>query len=156
MRADQVVALSDRLAGVRWWLMGGWGVDALLGRQTREHHDVDLLVLVDDLATLNARLRADGFARAYDWPESRTHDGWATAFVEQHPDGRELDVHAVHEDGSLATDDPWVLPPDALSGTGIVAGRSMACLSAAGQRAAHQGYALPAHHVADLAALRYL
>ena len=26
------------------WLMGGWGIDALLGRQTRRHHDLDVLV----------------------------------------------------------------------------------------------------------------
>ena len=26
----------------RYWLDGGWGVDALIGRQTREHRDVDI------------------------------------------------------------------------------------------------------------------
>lgn len=153
MTPDQVVALCDRLHGVRWWLMGGWGVDALLGRQTREHHDLDVLVHVDDLATLESVLRAEGFARAYDWPESRTVDGRATAFVEQHPDGRELDVHAVHRDGTLATDDPWELPAGALDGRGTVGGREVPCLSREGQRATHDGYDLPPHHVADLAAL---
>lgn len=28
--------------GIRYWLDGGWGVDALVGRQTREHRDVDI------------------------------------------------------------------------------------------------------------------
>ena len=32
--------------------MGGWGVDALLGAQTREHHDLDVLVLGEDLPAL--------------------------------------------------------------------------------------------------------
>ena len=27
---------------VTYWLDGGWGVDALYGRQTREHRDIDI------------------------------------------------------------------------------------------------------------------
>lgn len=34
--------LSD--ADVETWVSGGWGVDALVGRQTRTHRDLDLLV----------------------------------------------------------------------------------------------------------------
>ncbi|XBX07737.1 hypothetical protein QMP26_06230 [Enterocloster clostridioformis] len=29
-------------SGIRYWLDGGWGVDVLLGKQTREHRDVDI------------------------------------------------------------------------------------------------------------------
>jgi lincosamide nucleotidyltransferase A/C/D/E len=29
-----------RTAGVEVWLDGGWGVDALIGEQTREHKDL--------------------------------------------------------------------------------------------------------------------
>ena len=34
------------------WLMGGWGVDALLDRQTRPHNDLDVLVDVSNLERL--------------------------------------------------------------------------------------------------------
>ena len=30
--------------GISVWLDGGWGVDALLGRQTRPHNDIDLFI----------------------------------------------------------------------------------------------------------------
>lgn len=30
--------------GIRIWLFGGWGIDALLGRVSREHNDIDILV----------------------------------------------------------------------------------------------------------------
>ena len=30
--------------GIEVFLDGGWGVDALLGEQTREHQDIDLFV----------------------------------------------------------------------------------------------------------------
>src|SRR3954452_25100818 len=36
-----VLALADG-AGARLWIDGGWGVDALLGGQTREHGDLDV------------------------------------------------------------------------------------------------------------------
>ena len=29
-------------ADIRYWLQGGWGVDALVGRQTRSHRDLDV------------------------------------------------------------------------------------------------------------------
>jgi lincosamide nucleotidyltransferase A/C/D/E len=32
------------MASVDVWLDGGWGVDALVGEQTREHKDLDLIV----------------------------------------------------------------------------------------------------------------
>ncbi len=31
-------------AGVRFWVAGGWGVDALLEHQTRRHSDLDLIL----------------------------------------------------------------------------------------------------------------
>jgi hypothetical protein len=43
-RLPEVVDVLERLdrAGVPVWLDGGWGVDALVGRQTRPHRDLDL------------------------------------------------------------------------------------------------------------------
>ena len=39
---DMSGALED--AGVPFWLAGGWGVDALVGHQTRRHDDIDIVV----------------------------------------------------------------------------------------------------------------
>lgn len=84
--------------GIRCWVVGGWGVDALLGKQTRDHHDLDLMVNATDLPALHVWLRREGFARGYEWEENSpvTIEGrtWDTAFVERHADGREIDVHA--------------------------------------------------------------
>ena len=37
MTPQRVLALLDLLEGLAVWVDGGWGVDALVGRQTREH-----------------------------------------------------------------------------------------------------------------------
>jgi aminoglycoside-2''-adenylyltransferase len=42
-------------AGIEVWLDGGWGVDALLGRQTRPHAGLDIIVRVADLRKLHPR-----------------------------------------------------------------------------------------------------
>src|SRR2546422_5781430 len=51
MVASDVVEVLDRLdgAGIEASLDGGWGVDALLGEQTRPHDDLDLIVRVVDV-----------------------------------------------------------------------------------------------------------
>src|SRR6185295_19658994 len=42
--AAEVVRVLDALdaAGVGWGITGGWGIDALLRRETRSHADLDL------------------------------------------------------------------------------------------------------------------
>src|SRR5690242_14568869 len=39
-----------------WFISGGWAIDLHVGRVTREHHDVDLLVLRDDQLRVQALL----------------------------------------------------------------------------------------------------
>jgi lincosamide nucleotidyltransferase A/C/D/E len=165
MLAADVVALYRDLEaeGVPLWLMGGWGVDALLGRETRPHHDVDLLVDATGLERLRTRLQALGFSFAYVWDEEcrwiRDDAGTAgadqpTAFVYADADGREVDVHVVRRDEAGGVETLWNSPYDftaeGLGGEGVIAGCSVRCLSFAMQRRAHTGYELPPHHEADV------
>ena len=43
----EVCALLSALA-VPWWIAGGWAIDLFVGRQTRTHGDIDVLVLRKD------------------------------------------------------------------------------------------------------------
>ncbi|MBM3190371.1 MAG: hypothetical protein FJZ90_16840, partial [Chloroflexi bacterium] len=105
VRADDVVGIYQRLGadGIQVWLTGGWGIDALLGQQTRPHKDLDVLMLVDDVVRLRELLGADGYGLKELWSENR----WsvdaqgaeiATAFVLQDAAGRQIDVHAMRLD----------------------------------------------------------
>ena len=86
-----VEAVPVLLSGVdaRWWIAGGWALDLHLGRQTRPHHDIDVLVLREDLPTVRERLGgwdlhvADppGAGVLRPWPRSEVlppplHDIW--------------------------------------------------------------------------------
>ena len=45
----------------RLWLDGGWGIDALLGAQHRDHDDLDLVAPVDDVDRIVEALGDVGF-----------------------------------------------------------------------------------------------
>src|SRR5262249_39535961 len=130
LSATDAVALYDlaRRDGVRLWIVGGWGVDALLGHQTRPHHDLDVLVDVDDLSRFYRAMETSGFRRAFVWDDENiwleTDDGrWPSAFVLEDADGRQLDVHVVDVSARGAVVMgivPWVFPRDALEGVGSI------------------------------------
>jgi len=57
-------------AGVEWWLFGGWGLDARIGRITRDHGDIEFFVRREQADQTRAALVACGFtAPPTDHPE---------------------------------------------------------------------------------------
>ncbi|HUN37128.1 MAG TPA: hypothetical protein VMU95_34450 [Trebonia sp.] len=153
MEAEEVLQVLDALdaARIRHWVGGGWGVAALAGRQTRQHRDLDLNVDMADLSRCLAVLGDLGYAAETDWLPSR---------IELRAAGdRWVDVHPVAfaEDGSGRQPDLdggfFEYPPDAFS-RGIIAGRSVGCLSAGQQRIFHDlGYEHRPQDIHDLAQL---
>ena len=90
-----------------WFLCGGWAVDAWLGRQTREHGDVDIAVFHDDQRWL--------FEHFTGWDLVAHHPGVADDTSEAW-DGRPIDLPAhVHgrplAAGSAAASDAADAPP---------------------------------------------
>jgi lincosamide nucleotidyltransferase A/C/D/E len=164
MSVEQAKAVYDLLDqnSVRCWVMGGWGVDALLGCVTREHKDLDLLVLIEDLPHYADLVRRHGFERKLVWSESQPIEidaaPFDSAFVDAHPDGREIDVHVIDVDPrGVVTQfhaDPWPLPRDAVSGTGALDGDTVRCVTRAAQIAMHSGYDLPERHREDVRLLQ--
>jgi lincosamide nucleotidyltransferase A/C/D/E len=143
MEAGEVVRLLDLLesAGIALWLDGGWGVDALLERQTREHDDLDLVAELEDAERLTETLERAGYELVAGGPPK--------SFALVDSDGRQVDVHPVVMDearggGVYLMDDgrEWVYPAPGFGGRGKVAGRDVRCLSAEVQVLVHDGYEL--------------
>lgn len=137
MTAEDVVEVLRRLddAGVRWWVHGGWGDDALLEAETRPHDDLDIAVVREDVGRLESILHE--FARLAE------RDEWPASFVLSDARGRQLDVHPIRidergdgwserPDGDLAR---W--PREALAGRGWIGGREVRCTSAPFQVESH-------------------
>ncbi|HEY6749212.1 MAG TPA: hypothetical protein VI357_26285 [Mycobacteriales bacterium] len=139
MRANQLLDLVHRLYGVTpvVWVGGGWGVDALVGRQTRPHGDLDVVVDAPALPAVLALLEGLGFVATEDWLPVRIEVA--------HADGRRVDLHPVTfaEDGSgtqVGLDGAVFFYPAGCTTTGYVDGQPVICLTAAQQLAFRQGF----------------
>jgi lincosamide nucleotidyltransferase A/C/D/E len=122
------------------WLDGGWGVDALLEKQTRPHKDVDIIVTVGDVPKLQKILSPKGFAVREGAPPH--------SFVLANGSGLEVDVHAVVFDREgdgiyrMENGNDWVYPAEGFSGRGKIDGKTVRCLSPISQVLCHaHGYA---------------
>jgi len=155
LSAESVLEILELLAraSVEPWLDGGWGVDALLGEETRSHRDLDLILSVRDVPRLRAALGAAGFVAK--------PGGTETNFVLRDERGREVDVHAIAFDERgfgvfrLPDGGGWPFPPSAFLGRGRVGRRDVRCLSAEAQVQCHgQGYAPLEKDLADMERLQ--
>jgi lincosamide nucleotidyltransferase A/C/D/E len=168
--AEHVIRIIERLsaAGIGVWVCGGWGIDALLGRETRPHKDLDILVQLDDIARAREMFERDGYRLKELWSENlRAADSRGvetdTAFVLEDTAGRQIDLHAIslHPDGGAtpAYDGGDIGPgmtfsAEDLSGEGVIAGVPVRCLSVEMQFRGHTGYELPERQIPDLELLR--
>jgi lincosamide nucleotidyltransferase A/C/D/E len=162
MSQEQVLELMGLFAAhsVDPWLVGGWGVDALLGVQTRPHKDLDLLIRLEDVAKTMQLLEEHGFSFAYTWPESRWLEGvkpLPTAFVMMHPDGREVDVHTIRFDAHGTPHPEWQTDWDLAAidlTAGSIGGFDVRCTTADRQLRDHATYEMPPDHARDMELLR--
>lgn len=134
----ELLQLFDE-ARIQVWLDGGWGVDALLGEQTRPHRDVDIILRLADVPKLQQKMERRGFAIKEGAPPN--------SFVLADGSGLEVDVHAVvfDEVGNgvyrMQNGEDWVFPAEGFCGMGVIAGRSAPCLSPTTQVLCHaNGY----------------
>jgi lincosamide nucleotidyltransferase A/C/D/E len=125
---EEVLEVLDRLdaGGIEWWVDGGWGVDALLGEETRPHDDLDLVVRREDIDRLPALFPE--FARA-------DEEWWPARFVLRDGAGRQIDFHPVTFD---ARGDGWQelvggargrYPAADLGSRGRIGGREVRCIT---------------------------
>ncbi len=162
VRPEDVISIYQCLSdnGIQVWLTGGWGIDALLGEQTRPHKDLDVIMLLDDVVRMRLLLGRDGYCLKEIWSENR----WvvdahgietATAFVLQDSQGRELDAHAMRLDDRGDGIPAWeaggfVFKRQDLAGEGVIAGVAVQCLTPEMQVLCHTGYELPDKQLCDL------
>ena len=137
IRVVQIFRLLEE-SGVPVWLDGGWGVDALLKRETREHLDLDLIVPVEYLNAAESALGNVGFLK----DDHQTL--MPVRLVFRNSEELEIDIHPVtlKPDGSaehiyIAEDTgnlhPFVHSAAGLSGVGVINGRIVRCTTAAEQ-----------------------
>jgi len=83
-----VLALS--VAGDKFWLDGGWGVDALMEKQTRNHKDLDMCVDIRDIGQIKSVLEALRYRISKDESPTRV--------IMKHGNSHRVDIHLLELD----------------------------------------------------------
>ena len=150
--AAEVLRVLDALdeAGVRAGITGGWGIDALLRRESRSHGDVDLGVASETVDGAIDALRPLGYAMAIDERPAR---------VVLTSDSGQVDLHPIVWDVSGAgvqtglDGETFDYPAGSLDAEGEIAGRIVRCGTPELQVAFHSHYEPRDHDRADMAAI---
>ena len=138
--------------GVKIWIDGGWGVDALLGEQSRPHKDLDIAIQHEDLPKLREVLQERGYK---DVKVEIARD-WNFVLGDEH--GREIDVHVIVLDGQGdglygRPENEEKYPAPSLTGSGRIEGRMVRCISPEWMVRFHSGYELKDKDIRDVSAL---
>ena len=126
-------------AGISAWLFGGWGLDARIGRVTREHGDVEFWVERLDAGWSKAVLTGAGAAALATQPPEEacefTWDGvdFSTAYFDRQPDGSFSQPLGRWSD--------WLFPPGSFGDEpGMLDGAPVLVMSVAGMLAMKEQY----------------
>ena len=152
MNAAEVLRVLETLeaAGVHAGVTGGWGIDALLRRQTREHGDIDLGVPSDSVDTAVKALGTLEYSIAADERPARIVLESDHGKVDLHPIVMLLSGAGVQTGFDGQT---FEYPPGSLEADGEIGGRIVRCGTPDLQVTFHRGYEPREHDRQDMAAL---
>jgi lincosamide nucleotidyltransferase A/C/D/E len=138
-----IVELFDH-NGIDLVIDGGWGVDALLGEQSRPHSDLDIAIQHKDVVQARSLLEARGYT---DVPRNDTRD---CNFVLGDDQGHQVDFHTYtfDEQGKLIFGVEY--PFDSLTGSGSINGYPVRCINPEWMVKFHNGYELDENDYHDV------
>jgi len=122
---------------------GGWGVDALLGQQTRPHDDLDIAVQHSDVPGIRALLESKGFT---DVPRD---DTWECNFVMGDALGRQVDLHSCTFNEKQENIFGVAYQYASLQGHGSINGYPVRCIPPDWMVQFHTGYPLDGNDYLD-------
>jgi lincosamide nucleotidyltransferase A/C/D/E len=149
MKAETVVELVKLLESHKIDVVidGGWGVDALLGKQSRFHNDLDIAIPHKDVPKLRKTLAEKGFS------EILRDDSRDCNFVLQDKAGNQLDVHSFTFDENGNNIYGVAYLPEHLTGKGTINGFLVKCIPPEWMVKFHTGYELDENDFHDVKAL---
>lgn len=132
-------------AGIGVYLDGGWGVDALVGRETRAHNDIDLFVQRGDYQRFVDLIADEGFSEVAASFTTEDHTVW------QDEAGRIVDLHCFDfaENGDILYQGDR-FPGEVFSGRGRIGEVEVSCIDPESQLLFHLGYQHDEHDVHDV------
>ena len=123
--------------GIVVWVGGGWGVDALIGSQTRPHGDIDVYIEKRNADSFIKMLSSKGYCEVKMEYTTKSHTVW------QNSSDHIVDLHLIEfkaDDAESLYFEGEAYPLFVLDGTGTIGGIAVRCFTAEAQLLFHQGY----------------
>ena len=122
-------------AEIKVFLDGGWGVDALLGYQSRAHNDIDIFVEKNDYQNFIEIMKANGFYEIKMEYTTLNHTVWEDL------KNRIIDLHCFEytDEGEILYDGDC-FPVETFSGKGRIEEIEVSCIEPYSQVMFHLGY----------------
>lgn len=138
MPAGEVIELVEwlELAGVVYQINGGWGVDGLVGRQTRPHRDLDVFIDEQHEPAFMGWLASRGYRVIEDWRPVRVELVGVRGRVDVHP----MRIDEVGDGIQQGLGDEVYLHAAGDRVEGLIAGRVVVVASAQRLRELRSGY----------------
>jgi lincosamide nucleotidyltransferase A/C/D/E len=138
--------------GIKIWIDGGWGVDALLGKQTRFHKDLDIVIQKKDIPDFRRLLKAQEY-KEIKLDIARPHN-----FVLADDCNHEIDVHVIalndNGDGIYGPiENGEMFPAASLTGKGKIGNLEVNCISPEYVVIFHSGFELKEKDCKDILAI---
>jgi predicted N-acetyltransferase YhbS len=144
--AVELYTLFDQ-HGIQVWIDGGWGVDALLGRQTRKHDDLDVALRHSNVSALRKLLEDCGYRHV------TSGGSWGCNFVLGDAEGHRIDVHSFEIDTSGENTFGVAYREEHLTSVGRIDGCQVRCVAPDWMVKFHTGYPLDRNDFLDVKAL---
>ena len=141
---------TAKILGIAVWVGGGWGVDALVEKQTRPHNDIDLYLEKRNADNFIAMLRSKGYVEVKTEYTTESHTVWETL------SGHVVDLHLIEfrkEDAESLYFEGEAYPRYVLDGKGKIGSFTVQCFTAEAQLLFHQGYEHDEKDIHDIALL---
>ena len=143
---DRVVDLLKKAEniGVVVWIAGGWGVDALVGYQTRPHNDVDFFIQKKDKTVFTELLVSSGYEEntEYNIEDNPIWCNTLNGIVDLH-------LFEFAETGTWSIQNQK-FPSDIFNGKGTIGGIAVRCMTAEAQVKYRYGYELREKDAVDV------
>ena len=143
---DSVVDLLKQAEsiGVVVWIAGGWGVDALIGYQTRLHNDADFFIHKKDKNAFTELLISNGYKENMDY-DMEDNPIWCNTV------NGIVDLHLFE----IAASGTWRIqnqkfPSNIFNGKGTIGGITVRCMNAEAQVECRHGYELREKDILDV------
>jgi hypothetical protein len=134
LRLIKTVTHLLKAVDIQAWLFGGWGLDARIGRITRDHGDIEFwLERLDAERSRNVLVQAGATALATQPPEEACEFIWdtvefSTAYFDRQPNGSFVQLQGRWSD--------WLFPPGSFGDEpGLLDGEAVLTMSVAGMLA---------------------